>query len=70
MLARPQLQRFTEAATYFENGASKVETSLQAMVLLNRWGVCQVGKVEGTLCAVMLPTLSKPPALRPPHFDA
>ena len=36
VLARPELQRFPEAATYFEQAALKSRTPLQAVLTLNR----------------------------------
>lgn len=38
VLARPELQRYTEAATYFENAALKAKTPLQAVIIINRRG--------------------------------
>lgn len=36
VLARPQLQRYAEAAAYFENAALKARSPLQAVMTLNR----------------------------------
>lgn len=36
VLARPELQRFTEAATYFESAAAKAQTPVVAAMMLNR----------------------------------
>ena len=36
MLARPELQRFAEVATYFENAALKSTDALQAKQVLDR----------------------------------
>lgn len=40
VLARPHLQRYTEAATYYENAALKARSPLQAVLIINRcaWG--------------------------------
>lgn len=51
VLARPELQRYAEAATYLESAALKARSPLQAAMILNR------------CCA---PALSPVPALLPP----
>jgi hypothetical protein len=48
VLARPELQRFTEAATYFESAAVKAQTPVVAAMMLNRQArCCWEGRMEG-----------------------
>ena len=55
VLARPHLQRYTEAATYYESAALKARSPLQAVLITNRCAslfCCGVAVISVT-CAEM-----------------
>ena len=53
VLARPHLQRYTEAATYYESAALKARSPLQAVLITNRWAWGWVGVGGGAAAAAV-----------------